>query len=356
MQQNHPALPQLKSEKTIKNDQKRELRKAVHEKCPGCSRNDGNHQSPSILEDRAKANNDTSEKGSGKPQSFKSCLPIELMIVGAVEKPGVMMDGIFPATKLQHGASRSLRILKTLGGCADAEWFQIAPQNQGLIHLFCYIVHWFDVWHSEVVLWQQRYSTGYVSCCSYTSRCHAVLFVYTHILYIWSLWLIESKSSMARYPLCANSFPHPTSLWSFPSTLQNTSEPHGFHLLESISKAYQVCLEWSIPLAGLTPSEMRGLLHKKSGFDIRPYVKSLFHYSWKLFVGRFSFWLAIEQTSLSNVHLKCRISQPGPREAFSLWRSGTNAGTDVDGDRGCGCYVLWRCFWRLGFMWCATNS
>lgn len=74
-----------------------------------------------ILEDRAKANNDTSEKGSGKPQSFKSCLPIELMILGAVKKPGVMMDDIFPATKLQHGASRSLSILKTLGGCADAE-------------------------------------------------------------------------------------------------------------------------------------------------------------------------------------------------------------------------------------------
>ena len=132
----------------------------------------------------------------------------------------------------------------------------------------------------------------------------------------------------------------------------NPPKPHGFHLLESISKSIQVCLQWQIPLAGLTTSELRSLLHKITGFDIRPYVKSLFHYSWRLFEGRCSFWWAIEQTSFSNVHLKWRISQPGPREAFSLWRFGTNAGTDVDGAKGCGCYKLWRCFLRFWFMWC----
>ena len=44
-----------------------ELLKAVHEKCPGCSRNDG--RSPSNIGGLCKSNHETSGKQSGKPEN-----------------------------------------------------------------------------------------------------------------------------------------------------------------------------------------------------------------------------------------------------------------------------------------------
>ena len=66
--------------------QKRGLLKAAHDKCPGCSRNDG--RSPSNIGGLCQSNHQTSEKRSDKPDNFRSCLKVELMILGQWRSQG----------------------------------------------------------------------------------------------------------------------------------------------------------------------------------------------------------------------------------------------------------------------------
>ena len=149
-------------------------------------------------------------------------------------------------TKSRHVASRSQRILKSLGGCCRCRVILIFfSQTQGLIHFFFRRP---SIWSLAdlAALRQQRYSTGYVSCFSYTSRCHAVLFVRVRMILLFvkfvdALWLIESTSSLARHQLWCQFLPTPHVIVMI---CVNPSKPHGLHLLESISKAYCGCFQW----------------------------------------------------------------------------------------------------------------